>query len=235
MENEPIQRPKIEKPDLDMDKLEELVTTKVEQFKKLPIIMKAFEILNDLPDDLYYHNLAHTEDVLHETILFGIVNGRSEAELERNAVASVWHDTGFTKRRTENEEIAVELFEEAIRDNPPEYAESVKTIILDTTVRKTDKGYEIIMSDPISGNVLDADVSNFGRPDFWEKRRAIAVERGVNWENTEERLVFLKDTLSFIKNHDWKTEGARILRQEQKLKNIAEMEKEIALLSSNQA
>lgn len=231
MDKEPTFISKTENTSLDMKKVEEIVSNKIEQLKNLPLIIKAFEILDSLPTNLTYHNKAHTEDVLHETILFGIINGRSEEELKRNAIAASWHDVGFTIRPNENETIAVELFEQAIQENPTEYQEDIKTIILDTTVQKTEKGFEIKMSNKISEDVLDADVSNFGRTDFWEKRMAIVKERGINWENIRERREFLESTLKFIKNHTWHSEAAKKYRQEQKLKNIAEMERELEALT----
>ena len=230
MEQEPKLNLKIESGELDMNLLEQQVSVKIEQYKKLPIIIKAFELLDQLPEKLIYHNLAHTEDVLHETILFGLMNGRSEEELERNAVAASWHDVGFTVRPNNNEVIAVELFEKENAKNPLKYAKDIKTIILDTTVRKTQKGLKIIMSDKKSEDVLDADLSNLGRPDFWEKREAIAKEYGIDWDNINARLAFLKDTLSLARNHKWHTQGSTTLRQEQKAKNLADMEKEIASL-----
>lgn len=222
--------PKQEKPPINMAEVEKQVSLKIEQYKKLPIIAKAFLLLDKLPKNLIYHNKNHTEDVLHEAILFGVLDDLNEKELERLAVASVWHDTGFTERINENEEIAIKLFEEANKETPTEYAEDIKKMILDTTVHKTDKGFEIIMANPISAYLLDADVSNFGRKDFWQKRKEIADEREVNWEDKAERLAFLQATLSFIKNNNWHTDAAKNYRQEQKEKNIIEMEKEIASL-----
>jgi hypothetical protein len=230
MEQEPKLNPKIEKPELDMALLEQQVSLKIEQYKKLPIMAKAFELLEKLPNNLTYHGKKHTDDVLHEAILFGTLDGLNDQELERLAVASVWHDVGFIDRPNENEEIAIKYFLEANKNSPVEYTKDIENMILDTTVRKTDKGFQIILSNPISAHLLDADVSNFGRPDFWKKRQEIVEERKVNWEDKKERLEFLKSTLAFIKNHDWHTQVARSLRQEQKAKNLANMEKEIASL-----
>ncbi len=223
--------PKIENTPVDMDKVEKEVSIKIEQYKKLPIIAKAFELLDKLPKELTYHNKAHTDDVLHEAILFGILDGLNEKELERLAVAASWHDVGFIERKNENEELAVKHFEESLKDFPLEYGDDIKIMIMDTTVHKTDKGFEIIMSNPISKYLLDADVSNFGREDFWEKRQQIAEERDVNWEDIDERREFLQSTLTFIENHNWHSDAAKNYRQEQKAKNIAEMKKEIESLA----
>lgn len=231
MEHEMKPTPKIEKPPIDMAKIEEIVSLKIEQYKKLPIVSKAFELLEErLPKDLSYHKKAHTEDVLHEAILFGVLDDLNDKELERLAIAASWHDVGFIDRRNENEELAVKHFREANKNSPVEYADEIEEMILDTTVRTIDGNFKIVISKPISAHLLDADLSNFGREDFWIKRKEIADERGVNWEDKAERLVFLQSTLAFIKNHDWHTDIARTLRQEQKEKNIIEMEKEIASL-----
>ncbi len=223
--------PKQERPNINIVKTEEEVSLKIEQYKKLPIIARAFELLDKLPKNLIYHDKAHTEDVLHEAILFGVLDGLNEKELERLAVAASWHDVGFIDRPNENEEITVKHFEEYLKNFPFKYRKNNKIKIIDNKIQKTDKGLEIIMLKPISAYLIDADVSNFGREDFWEKRQQIAEERGVNWEDKTERLAFLQSTLSFIKNHNWHTEAGKNYRQEQKEKNIIEMEKEIASLN----
>ncbi len=222
--------PKIENKPINMVEVEKEVSIKIEQYKKLPIIIKAFELLDKLPEKLTYHNKAHTEDVLHEAILFGVLDGLNEKELERLAVAASWHDVGFIDRPNENEEIAIRYFKEANKDYPLEYADEIEEMILDTTVRTIDGKLKIIMSQSISAHLLDADLSNFGRPDFKQKARQVAAERGVKWEDKTERLKFLESTLTFIKNHEWHTEAGKNYRQEQKEKNIIEMEKEIAEL-----
>ena len=215
---------------IDLEKMEKDVSLKIEKLKELPIILKAFEMLDKLPEYLRYHVKQHTEDVLHEAMLFGITDGLEEKELEKLAVAASWHDVGYLIRPNDNEEIAVELFEKEISQLDFEYAEDIKKMIMDTKLKMTEKGPEILMSNPISAHLLDADVSNFGRTDFREKRNLVAEELKIDLTNKDSKHKFLKFALALLKNQDWYTEAARKLRQGQKLKNITELEKEIAEL-----
>ena len=215
----------------DLNQIEQQVALKIEQLKQLPLIAKAFELLNNLPKHLKYHVKEHTEDVFHEAVLFGMLDGLGEKELEKVATAAAWHDVGFLIKDNDNEKEAVRLYEESASSFlDVGYKKNVGEMIIDTKVHKTKKGFEVIMLHPRSAHLLDADLSSFGRADFWEKRQQLAEELGVNWENKNERREFLESTLDFIKNHDWHTVSARRLREKQKLLNIAELEKAIAEL-----
>ncbi|MFA5840800.1 MAG: HD domain-containing protein [Candidatus Paceibacterota bacterium] len=213
---------------IDLVKLEKNVSAKIEKLKELPIISKAFEMLNKLPEYLRYHVKQHTEDVFHEAILFGIADGLEEIEIERLAVAAAWHDVGYLIRPNDNEEVAVELFEKEASQANLEYAEDVKKMIMDTKLKITEKGPEILMTNSISAHLLDADVSNFGRTDFRDKRGLVAEELKIDLANEEIKRKFLEFGLALLKNHKWHTGIAHKLRQEQKMKNISELEKEIA-------
>jgi predicted metal-dependent HD superfamily phosphohydrolase len=216
--------------DIDLEKIEKDVSTRITELKQIPIISKAFDILDNLPKYLKYHTKEHTENVLHEAILFGIIDNLPEKQLEKVAVAAVWHDVGYLIKQNNNEEESVQLFEKALPQFNLEYREDVKKMILDTKLKITKKGPEIIGGNPISAYLLDADVSNFGRIDFREKLNLIAEESNINLTNKVTKLKFLKFALSLLKNQDWNTEIARKLRQKQKIINIAKLEEEISIL-----
>ncbi len=214
--------------EINREQIENNVALKIEKLKQLPIIAKAFEMLDALPDYLRYHAKSHTEDVFHEAVLFGMVDGLGGKEIERLAVAAAWHDVGYLVRPKDNEEVAVELFEKEIAGLNLEYAEDVKKMIMDTKLKMTEKGPEILMTDPVSAHLLDADVSNFGRTDFLQKRDLLVEELKIDLTDKDTKRKFLEFELALLKNHEWHTEAARKLRQEQKDKNTEELEKEIA-------
>ena len=84
--------------EINREQIENNVALKIEKLKQLPIIAKAFEMLDALPDYLRYHAKSHTEDVFHEAVLFGMVDGLGGKEIERLAVAAAWHDVGYLVR-----------------------------------------------------------------------------------------------------------------------------------------
>lgn len=210
--------------------IEQEISVKIEKLKEIPIIKKAFDMLNNLPEYLRYHTKEHTEDVFHEAILFGAYDGLGEKELEKIAVAAAWHDVGFLIKPNNNETAAISLFEREVFLLNLDYVADVKKMIMDTKLEITENGPEILMKHNISAYLLDADVSNFGRFDFKNKRDLIAKELKINLNDKEIKIKFLKFTLTLLKNQNWHTNAARELRQEQKIINIAELEKEIAEL-----
>ena len=217
--------------EISLNNIEKEISVKIEKLKKNPIIRKAFDMLDDLPEYLRYHTKEHTEDVFHEAILFGIHDGLGEKELEKIAVAAAWHDIGFLIKQNNNETAAVSLFEREVFLSNLDYVNDVKKMIMDTKLEITENGPEILMKHNTSAYLLDADVSNFGRPDFKDKMNLIAEESKMDLNNKEIKIKFLKFTLTLLKNQNWHTNAARELRQEQKMINIAELEKEIELLN----
>ena len=217
--------------EISLNNIEKEISVKIEKLKKNPIIRKAFEMLDNLPEYLRYHTKEHTEDVFHEAILFGTYDGLGEKELEKIAVAAAWHDIGFLIKQNNNETAAVSLFEREVFLSNLDYVNDVKKMIMDTKLEITENGPEILMKYNTSAYLLDADVSNFGRPDFKDKMNLIAEESKMDLNNKEIKIKFLKFTLTLLKNQNWHTNAARELRQEQKMINIAELEKEIELLN----
>ena len=217
--------------EISLNNIEKEISVKIEKLKKNPIIRKAFDMLDDLPEYLRYHTKEHTEDVFHEAILFGIHDGLGEKELEKIAVAAAWHDIGFLIKQNNNETAAVSLFEREVFLLNLDYVNDIKKMIMDTKLEITENGPEILMKYNTSAYLLDADVSNFGRPDFKDKMNLIAEESKIDLNNKEIKIKFLKFTLTLLKNQNWHTNAARELRQEQKMINIAELEKEIELLN----
>lgn len=203
------------------------------EIMKKPEVSEAFAILDRLPENLRYHNKAHTEDVVMETILFALADGASRETIEQQAIAAAWHDVGFVEQYQKNEPNAVRLFEqsEAYKTLPQSVRDEVIANILDTQVQVDKDGKPSLVHGRSNYfYILDADVSNFGRKDFFEKRAKIAEELKIDLSNLAAKKGFYGFALNLLKNHDWKTNGARMLRQSQKEKNIIQAEEEYAEL-----
>ena len=199
---------------------------------KRPEISEALVLLEKLPRHLRYHGKAHTEDVIMETILFALSDGASPEVVEQQAVSAAWHDVGFIEQDTENEPIAVTLFRksEAYKLLSEDKREEVMANIMDTQVIVKNGSPFLLKQQSEIGYALDGDVSNFGREDFFEKRAKVAEELGLNLEDPEVRKKFYKFALGLLRNHNWKTESARALRQAQKEKNLLRAEEEYSQL-----
>jgi hypothetical protein len=189
---------------------------------KEPEISEALGLLDKLPKNLKYHNKEHTLDVLKETILFALADGRDRETIRQQAISAAWHDVGFVKQHAQNEPVAVEMFKQSktFQTLSEEQRNEIIANILDTQiVMKDDKPF-LLQQRSRLGYVLDGDVSNFGREDFSEKRMRVAEELGLNLSNADIKRKFCKFVIELLRNHEWKTASARALRQAQKEINL---------------
>ena len=209
---------------------DEKVKEKAEALRSQPIISLILSRLGkELPEDLFYHSAEHTEDVFEEAVRYALYEGLNDKEIELLAIAAAYHDAGFIEKRENNEEVGAALAEQAMRDH--KYSENdidcVRTMILDTHLINTDAGLMQRPSSKLSKFLLDADLSNFGSNEFFEKSELLRKETG------EEKDVFLKKSLSLVIHHDWLTIAARTLRQKKKQENVVELSKLVSKLEAS--
>jgi predicted metal-dependent HD superfamily phosphohydrolase len=193
-----------------------------EPFSRIPIVAAGFDRLKrELPTNLHYHNLDHVVDVFNEAILFGQHDCLPPRSLELLAVGAVFHDMGFIERGQENESLGANFAALAMSsDGSFSVSEinTVETMILDTQVRFTDKGIMQVPTTELSRYLCDADVSNLGRTDFFEKAELVRVEVGQ-----PDPAVFVGGLRKFLASHRWYSPAAIALRQPQKELNVAEL------------
>jgi hypothetical protein len=220
------------------DSLETRTQRYVESLIAKPIIAKAlYEQANpevvgakSLSEKLRYHNLnIHPNDVLHEIVLFMLKDGVEGLRLmELRAIEAVYHDWGFLKQYGKNEKIGSEEAKRNMRESREYTEDEIKEVgenIEDTEVDMVDGVLRQRTPRNHSGRfLLDADVSNLGRKDFFEKSLLLLEEIKLqNPTNLFSEDGFLKTTYGFIKNHKWLTEAAQISRQHQQDINIQEL------------
>jgi uncharacterized protein len=203
-----------------------------EEMIKNPYVLEALGLLNELPEYLTYHNKEHTLDVIHETILFGLTDNLSLEDLELECVSAAWHDVGYLERYEENEPIAVEMFQnsKAYGAFSEEQRGEIVANILDTQIIMQKGAPSLLMRRSRLGYVLDADVSNFGRKDYFKKRLLVAEELGLDLLDIEVKKKFYAFAIELLKKQEWRTAAAQSLRQGQKELNLRLMEQEYSQL-----
>jgi signal transduction histidine kinase/predicted metal-dependent HD superfamily phosphohydrolase len=197
------------------------VQTTFEKLKTHKLVSAALaKLRSELAEDLYYHSSEHSVDVLHDAILYAIEDGLSNAELELIAIAAAFHDSGFIKGRKENEIWAAEFARSAMLGSgySEEQISLVERMILDTRLVLTGAGPRQLVTHPLSSYLLDADMSNLGRSDFFEKGELYRRELGMPKDD------FLRLALQIVKAHQWHTPAARRLRQTVKAENRKRLE-----------
>ena len=119
---------------------------------------------------------------------------------------------------------------EAFKNLNEEQRGEIIANILDTKLEMKDDRPYFLKTNSRYGYVLDGDISNFGREDFFEKGEDYAEEIGLDLNDPEIKKKFFIFALNLLKNHDWKTQSARVLRQEQKEMNLRRLEEELKSL-----
>ena len=200
---------------------------------KKPEVNEALELLDELPTNLFYHDKDHTLDVIKETILFAVADRAAPEVIELEAIAAAWHDVGHAIDSEKHESIGVDLFKKskAYKKMTDEQRNEVIANILDTQIIIRNDKPHLQKQKSKYGYVLDADISNFGRGDFFVKGEMIAKESGLDLSDPETKKKFLKFTIDLLKNHEWQTNSAKNLRQIQKEINLRESERKLLELS----
>jgi uncharacterized protein len=207
------------------DMLDTSILSAFEHYRQLPIIAGIFNRLRaELPAKLVYHAYPHSQDVFEEAIRFAVIGGLNSRDMELVAIAAAFHDAGFITTPVANEPIAAELAATEMHKAGYSAAECalVRQMILDTALISTPRGLVQSPSTPLSGYLLDADLGNLGRDDFFHKGDLQRQETNV------EESTFWKTTLSLIQAHSWITPVARAMRDMKQRRNIALLEEKLA-------
>jgi predicted metal-dependent HD superfamily phosphohydrolase len=212
---------------INSDNLDDALFKKVEtacnKYLDLPIISSILQRLEtELPPTLHYHSVHHTKDVLTEGIKFGIIGGLRERELELLAIASAYHDAGYLFRLDDNEVLAAELIETTMKVTGTYSEDEIKIVsdmIIDTKLNDLGCIFVRTISSHIAEYLLDADLSNLGRDDFFDKGELLKKELSLSHD------IFYSLTLKLLDKHQWHTEAADGLRGKRAIENFEAFKK----------
>ncbi|UCH13101.1 MAG: HD domain-containing protein, partial [Bacteroidales bacterium] len=168
----------------------------------------------ELSENLYYHNVKHTVDVVTQSELIGLGEGVPDEELLLLKTAALFHDTGHTIGYDNHEYNSTLIAKEVLPNYY--YTQSQIKIIC-----------ELIMATklpPVPTNnlekiIADADLDYLGRSDM------IPVSNTLYKELKEQKKVgtlndWNKMQMRFISSHQYFTNTARKLREVNKQKQI---------------
>jgi uncharacterized protein len=169
----------------------------------------------DLPDNLYYHSLAHTaEDVVPAAERLAAIEGIEGEELLLLLTAAWYHDIGFIEQYADHEHISVRIASEVLPEfgYSREQLQAIRGMIMATKLPQSPQNLpEQILS--------DADLDNLGRDDFEERSRLLRAELetlGTSVSNED----WYERQLEFLQGHQYFTDAARGLRDEKKHQNL---------------
>lgn len=195
------------------------------KLRELPIISSIMlQLRSDLPKYLQYHSYSHTEEVLYEAMRFACIDKIPSRSIEIIGIAAAFHDAGFLQSTTLNEPIGSDMAASAMSTTGSYSSEEiglVKQMILDTALINVAAGFERRVSTDLSPYLLDADLSNLGRDDFFHKGELQRVEISA------EELPFWRVARKLLRGHIWHTPAAKALRTWKQQSNLAALEKRL--------
>lgn len=178
-------------------------------------ILKRLE--HELPENLYYHNFKHTLNVLEAAELYGNLEKVNKEELIILKTAALYHDSGFLKKYSNNEDASLFIVQDAL----PRYkynheqVEIIKRMILCTEIPQKPKTI-------LEKILCDADLDYLGRNDFYMTGICLLREWNENGINTSLREWYIQE-LFFLQQHEYFTLSAYKLRNKLKLTHLKQI------------
>ncbi len=129
-------------------------------------------LTTDLPPELTYHDLAHTESwVVPAAVRLAAGSGVDGVDLTLVVTAAWFHDLGYVERYAANEPIAARIAGEVLPrfGYRPEHVRSVRGMILATAVPQRPEGI-------LEQLIADADLDILARPAMLDHNRRLRDE-----------------------------------------------------------
>lgn len=174
-----------------------------------------------LPDNLYYHNVKHTIDVVTQVELIGRSEGVSDEDMLILKTAALFHDMGHLVNYDTHEEEGVRLARKIL----PKYQyneqqiEKISKLILTTQMPPEPKNL-------LEEVMCDADLDYLGRADFVPV--SINLYKELHERNKIDSILeWNKMQIQFIKKHQYFTKTAQKLREVNKNKQLENIQNEI--------
>jgi len=172
---------------------------------------------NELPDHLYYHNKAHTQDVYDAAKQLAAFEKINAYETQLLLTAACYHDSGFLERTAGHETVSCRIASQTL----PGYGyteseiERICGIIMATKLPQQPKNLlEQVLS--------DADLDYLGRDDFPLISHKLFLEvLALGTVASKEEWDHLQ--VEFIGNHHYFTHSAIKLRAAKKEENLKQI------------
>ncbi len=174
---------------------------------------------NELPENLYYHGVHHTLDVLNAIERIGKSEGVSQEEQLMLNTAALFHDAGYLYTYDHNEELAIKMAKKILPDYgyTPNQIKIISGIIRTTKVRSLPKTrLQEIMN--------DADYDYLGGKDYETIVETLYKEMCEQKQKISRKEWVLLQ-IRFLEKHKYFTESAGKTREKSKLQQIERLKK----------
>lgn len=186
---------------------------------------KAFildKLERELSDDLSYHGIHHTLDVLYTIEELCYLEKVSPYEELLLKTAALFHDSGFTINNKEHEKLGCQI----ARNSLPRYGYTKKEIgiisgmIMATKIPQSPKNY-------LERIICDADLDYLGRDDFYDIGSTLFDELKT-YKVLDDEQTWNQIQVNFLEKHSFFTPTNRKRRSPKKQKYLRELKNIVA-------
>lgn len=173
-----------------------------------------------LPGVYVYHNFKHTEEVVDAARKIGNKSGLTPEEIEVVTLAAYFHDSGFTEKCDNHEDVSIEIARNFLKEKNYK-EENIEKIVGCINATRYPQAPKNLLEEV----VCDADLFHLGTKDFTDKSDLLRVE----WEKTGNKhyseLEWMKINIDFLTSHKFFTRYARKSQDDTKSEMLVKLQK----------
>jgi len=179
------------------------------------------KLRTELPHYLTYHNIHHTEEVIHHALELGTAEGLSAYELSILHTAALLHDSGYIISNIEHERLSCNIAKEYLPQygyTPPEI-QKVCDLIMTTQLPQS-------AYDKLSQVLCDADIYYLGTGNYqlYSGRLFRELKHYTPGITNEE---WLKQQITFLQTHVYFTDAAKAKLNQHKKANLKQVKQSL--------
>lgn len=176
------------------------------------------KLRKELDPKLTYHSVWHSLDVLESVQNLAKSEKLGEEETLILKTAAVFHDSGMLITYIGHEEASLKIVREILPSYsfPQEIIESICKMIITTKLPQSARSLEEKI-------LCDADLDYLGRPDYFMIAHQLKYEWNILKIHPTTLLEWYEIQDSFLSGHTYFTKSAISMRQEGKMRNLAEI------------
>ena len=176
----------------------------------------------ELPDNLYYHDMQHTLNVLNRCMeIAREENVKDRYELEILKTAALYHDCGFINVYENHEEEGCRIARKVLPEfnYTKEEIETICNLIMKTKLPQQPETH-------LEKILCDADLDHLGREDFHEVGEKLYKEWGAMNKQLNEKE-WNEVQVRFLETHHFWTQTSQKARAEKKAENLKEIKEKL--------
>lgn len=188
----------------------------------------AEALLRALPNDLVYHNLTHTQQVVEAAERVGKQTGLTQEELENAMIAAWLHDIGYAQQCQQHEAAGVDMATPFLNELglSNERIRVITDSVLATQLPQNPHSR-------VAEVVCDADLFHLSSERFFERSELMRQEM-KNTTGKVGKKKWLQGSIRLMEQHHYFTEYGKTILTPLKEKNLAKARKKLAELEAEE-